>query len=947
MPDRRLASAAARLLWESGPLKLSADTDRELLTRFLEAHDEAAFAELVRRHDRLVRSAVAKVLTDPHDAEDAFQATFLVLVRRARSLDRRAGLGPWLYGVAHRVAVKARDAGRRRAAKEAVATSASPEAPDISWREACELLHAELDRLPDRYRLPLLLCYLEGRTRDEAAAVLNLTPGTVKGRLERGREVLRERLARRGVSLSAGLLAAIAAGRAGAGPAPSPAAILDVARGTVSARVVALTREVTMVSVLSMFGKGLVVVLGVAALTAAALTAGGAAPPAGTPDAQPEGGPPAAAKAAGPKGGDGLREQATVSGRVLTPDGKPLPGAEILSVGAGAAPQKLGVSAADGRFAVSIPRGRGRPNLVAAAAGFGVAFAELDLPGAEVVLRTVKDRPVRGRVVDTQGKPVAGATVEVRHVAAYGDTLDPFLVDWQTRDSHYGLLGWARCLSPEGPAPFPAATTDADGRFTMAGAGDERLVVLRVSGPGIARDDLWVVNRGGFDPKPYNQVAASRFAAASGSDYAWMVKLHGPDAEVVAEAEKPVRGTVTDKDTSRPRPGVRVTLLQHGLDSDLTATTDAAGQYEFRGARKARSYPILVASDGVTGHVATTVRCDDTPGYTPVTVDVAVRKGVIVTGRVLDKATGKPLPGFATVLPCNDNKFVADFPAFDPGTGYDEVRTGADGTFRCVTVPGSVLLMGGPDPGRMPDGELGYFRYKPAVADPKYPQYFRTFRGGVTAFLTPVGINPLKGSYARVLDLKPGAGVVTHDIVVEPATALPIAIRTADGMPVAGVWAAGLAPGGWSQPIRVTGDTCAAYHLDGKPRLVVVYEPKKRLFGTLSLKGDETEPVTVTLGPGGGTIEGRLVGKDRKPLAGVEVRVSHAAPADRSAEAINEYVRRGKLVVTDANGRFRIDDVIPGLKCDLSFNRGGKKVVFTVTVEPGRTTTVSELRLGP
>src|SRR5205807_465600 len=129
------------------------------------------FEALVRRHERLIRSAVGRVLSDPDDADDAFQATFLVLIRRARSIDWRAGLGPWLYGVAHRVAVKARDAGRTRVRKEAGARPAGAEPPpDLSWREACALLHAELDRLPDRYRLPLLLCYLEGKTRDEAAA---------------------------------------------------------------------------------------------------------------------------------------------------------------------------------------------------------------------------------------------------------------------------------------------------------------------------------------------------------------------------------------------------------------------------------------------------------------------------------------------------------------------------------------------------------------------------------------------------------------------------------------------------------------------------------------------------------------------------------------------------------------------------------------------------------
>src|SRR6266545_2580370 len=116
MPARTLTQVASRLRRETA--LPAAETDRDLLARFLDEHDETAFETLVCRHDRLVRSAVAKVLSDPHDAEDAFQATFLVLVRRAKSVEWRWGLGPWLYGGAHRVAVKARDAGRTRARKE-------------------------------------------------------------------------------------------------------------------------------------------------------------------------------------------------------------------------------------------------------------------------------------------------------------------------------------------------------------------------------------------------------------------------------------------------------------------------------------------------------------------------------------------------------------------------------------------------------------------------------------------------------------------------------------------------------------------------------------------------------------------------------------------------------------------------------------------------------------
>src|SRR5205823_3533010 len=133
----------------------------ELLARYLADRDEAAFAELARRHERAVVAACRQVLSDPADIADAFQATFLVLLKKARAVEWRTSFGSWLYAVAHRVAVHARKAARKRLVKEArsaIKIESAAGLPDLSWREAVAVLHEELDRLPDRYRLPLLLC---------------------------------------------------------------------------------------------------------------------------------------------------------------------------------------------------------------------------------------------------------------------------------------------------------------------------------------------------------------------------------------------------------------------------------------------------------------------------------------------------------------------------------------------------------------------------------------------------------------------------------------------------------------------------------------------------------------------------------------------------------------------------------------------------------------------
>ncbi len=146
--------------------------DRQLLERFLHQPDESAFTALVRRHEHLVCGALRKVLSDPADVEDAFQATFLVLVRKARQIRWQQGLGTWLYAVAHRVAVHARGDAQCRSRHEgrAAKIETTAPAPDASMREACGLVHEEIDRLPESLRVPLLWCYLEGRSRDEVEA---------------------------------------------------------------------------------------------------------------------------------------------------------------------------------------------------------------------------------------------------------------------------------------------------------------------------------------------------------------------------------------------------------------------------------------------------------------------------------------------------------------------------------------------------------------------------------------------------------------------------------------------------------------------------------------------------------------------------------------------------------------------------------------------------------
>lgn len=196
-------------------------TDQELLSRFATHHEEAVFEALMQRHGPMVLGLCQRLLGHHQDAEDVFQATFLVLARKAKSIRRQASLGSWLYGVAYRLALKLKaSAARRRVRERRVADmmattgirgqgSGVSQESGISWSDLRPVLDEELSRLPVKYRAPIILCYLEGKTNVEAGRLLGWPAGSMSKRLARGRELLRSRLTRRGLALSTTALAAM------------------------------------------------------------------------------------------------------------------------------------------------------------------------------------------------------------------------------------------------------------------------------------------------------------------------------------------------------------------------------------------------------------------------------------------------------------------------------------------------------------------------------------------------------------------------------------------------------------------------------------------------------------------------------------------------------------------------------------------------------------------
>src|SRR5262245_24363370 len=197
-------------------------TDRELLQRFLVRREQAAFTLLVQRHAPMVLGVCRRVLGDVHRAEDAFQATFLVLVRQAASLHGTGSLSSWLYTVAQRIAVAARAqaaAQRRRERRSQMVPRGEP-LDELTWQELRQVLDEEIGRLPEKYRAPWGLCYCEGKSYDQAARELGWPKSSLASRLGRARDRLRRHLVQRGIAVSAGLLATVLCEKvAGAPPA--------------------------------------------------------------------------------------------------------------------------------------------------------------------------------------------------------------------------------------------------------------------------------------------------------------------------------------------------------------------------------------------------------------------------------------------------------------------------------------------------------------------------------------------------------------------------------------------------------------------------------------------------------------------------------------------------------------------------------------------------------
>jgi RNA polymerase sigma factor (sigma-70 family) len=917
--------------------------DGQLLERFTAHREEAAFTALVRRHGPMVLNVCRSVLRHEQDAEDALQATFLVLAKKAYSIRRPEAVAGWLHEVAYRVAVKAQaDAARRRAQeRRAVPMAAADPTLDMTLRDLRRVLHEELRRLPEKYRLPLVMCYLEGRSHGEAAGVLGWSKGAFRGRLDRGREHLRRRLAGRGVTLAALLCAATVAPRAAAEPLVRSvvrSAVLSggggAAAGSVSVRVSSLAEGVIQAMFTSklkiatalLLAVGLVAT-GAGALAHQALTAREQPPgreksDVGRQKPKARGGKRHGHAAAAPaKPGTDAKEAITYGGRVLGPEGRPVAGAKLyltMAVGYLKRPAPSPVYATsggpDGRFRFQVPKAKFGDTftvVAATAAKFGPDWVTVP-PGGKtrgLTLRLVKeDMPITGQIVDLEGKPVPGATLRVLQInAAPGEDIGLWLQAVKAKKGVSGDLE-QQYMKRFTIALAPKATADAQGRLRLTGIGRNRLIRGQIDGPTIVSKRVHILTRPGPNFRVVKSKGHREYAEAD-----LFTTYYGACFRHVAAPTKPVVGAVRDKDTRKPLAGVRIQSYKFANDpyhgeNIIETTTDARGRYRLVGLPKGEGNKIMLVPPDNLPYVAVHAKVPDTPGLDPVTVDFALKRGVWIEGKITDKVTGEPLQASVEYFArYNDANLpnLRDYEGFT-GTHYHIVSGKEDGSYRVVGLPGPGLV-------------TVYSRKPHYLRAPERDDEFGTRQDSLSTSPYHISFTSNYWALAPVHPAK-GARSVRRDVTLDPGWTFSGTLLGPDGKPLTGARSFGTAAQWWEEKdgLRTAEFTVRGFN-PRRPRAIFFHHREKALVGVAPRPRKNGDSITVRMVPGAAAA-GRLVGADRSPRAGVELRVAFRPQGGRFWSG---YFPDG--VKTDRQGRFRVGALLPGYEFRLSDVRPADK----------------------
>jgi RNA polymerase sigma factor (sigma-70 family) len=659
-------------------------TDRELLSCYANRDSttaQQAFEIIVGRHGPMVLGVCRRVLQDEHVAEDAFQATFLVLATKARAIRNRNALGPWLHGVAARISRRAMILAYRRRERPLGPREMAPctaRGSEIELVELRSVLDEELDRLPAAYRRAIVLCYLQGKSQEDAARELGWTKGTVSGRLARAKDLLRARLTRRGFAPFMVPLASLFAPQSAEAVVPAslvsgavrqatgvllsraetlaaPGAVVALARGALRAMQLSKLKLAALALVFLGF------IAGSAGLLARsrAMTKQGPRPSPARVQSGLESRDEGAARSVAP-------DRIIVIGSVLAPDGKPISGAQVAVVARpqpqardpGNQPDRnrvLGSARADveGRFRVDFPRPTSDPDvlaLVVGAPGWALGGKDLDpdvlSPDDKIILEP--ERVLRGRLIDLQGRPIRGSTVRV---------------------SWYNTLAYdAAGDAPPWPGP---ATTNEEGRFTLGGLGLGATVMLEAGSDRHARQTFRI------DP---------RDSARTG------------ETTLTLSLAQVIEARVTRAADGKPVPGASVSVLSLSRSNrpppaqsrEASARTNEHGLVQLNPSF-GDSFWITASPPATEPYLSQRLNLNWPRGAPRQTVELKLKRGVSVSGTITEEASGMPLAG-ALVVYFQTWRNNPHFRGFEAAPG--EVVTGQGGKFQMVVPagPGHLLV---------------------------------------------------------------------------------------------------------------------------------------------------------------------------------------------------------------------------------------------------------------
>lgn len=942
-------------------------TDGQLLERFLSERDEMAFEVLVWRHGPMVLALGRRVLGNEHDAEDVLQATFLTLVRKGGTIGKSESLSSWLYKVAYRIALRSQARmAKTRADSRLVEDVPAPEPDESVWRELRPLLDAAIERLPEKYRTAIVLCDLQGKTYREAAEQLGCTASAISTRVTRARQMLRKRLAHHGLSVTIGVLSAALAQRTAAAlSAPLTAATVRAAasflrEGSTTAIVSASIAELVegACQTMSMTRFHLVMILAVAAGTVA--VGAGILAHREQPSAPAEP-PPTAAKVPTEK----PSATVTLRGRILGPDGKPVKGARLCWPHLRKMPPRSeddieypqrGKTDAEGRFRFELPRtdihADFRMYLIATADGYGADWMELsaDNMHAELTLRLVKEQPIEGRILSTEGKALAGIRVGVVSLAATTQgKLDPFLKAWKQQWGIAFQETPKRLFVPIDKV-LSTTTTDKDGRFRLGGVGVERVAGLEVRGRGISQGSLHVIGREGFDPAEINKAVVGRTSAEE-RRLRQPPLLYGPRITFVVESARRIEGTVREAGSGKPIAGVSIMTLA-GYNNPIMAFTNKDGRYQLAGVPKMKEYLFTAWVPENNSWLRSGAHIKDREGLQPIIVDFIMARGIVVSGRVIDRTTGKGVKGSIRFVPLPGNKF-ADKPGYNSYQRDGLISdVGGDGRFQLAVMPGPIALIVQTSGTEKANGGQKVNPYKQAEFDAKDREHVkirendddRYFANAYNGYELMTHLNGVK-----MLDLAADASTATCNLFLDRGRTVTVKIEDNDGKPLNGTTVAGV-EAGWPTPSPIKDSTCTIFALDPKkPRRILLLHAERKLAGSLTVRGDEKEPPVVRLRQAGSVI-GRILDRDGQPLAGANIDLSSP---DRSASELYRRLRQHRpMIRTDKDGRFRVEGIVPDVKFTLGITQGrtffiGEPRIGARQVKAGETLDLGDVRVKP